>query len=230
MAHLSTHSFQGADLRVIERDGGVWFIASDLARALGYRDAEKLTRILDDDHKGTRKVGTPGGDQDVTVVSEPGMYRAVMRSQRTEAKAFERWVIGDVLPAIRQTGAYVAPAYDLPATHAEALRAYADEVEAHEATQKRLALVEAKAGARADRSSAVAFAAARGFQFPNSKLTTLSKRARKVAQQHGRCPERVHDERWPNGVLIHATQDLAAAWVSLGWPDAPALPTDAAVQ
>jgi len=229
MAHLTTHDFHGAALRVVELDGDIWFVASDLAKTLGYRDAEKLTRILDDDHKGTRIVGTPGGDQEMTVVSEPGMYRAVMRSQRAEAKDFERWVIGEVLPAIRKTGSYAVPAYDLPPTHAAALRAFADEVEAHEATQKRLTLVEAKSGARADKSSAVAFAIARGFQFPNAKLATLSKRARKVASRNSRAPERVNDERW-GSVLIHAVPDLSEAWAELGWPDAPALPADALAQ
>ena len=51
-------------LRVTQDESGEpWFVASDIAKALGYRDAEKMTRRLDDDEKGTRSVGTPGGTQ-----------------------------------------------------------------------------------------------------------------------------------------------------------------------
>ena len=46
-----------------DENGEPWFVASDIAKALGYRDAEKMTRRLDDDEKGTRSVGTPGGTQ-----------------------------------------------------------------------------------------------------------------------------------------------------------------------
>ena len=103
---LTKYDFHGCTLRVVMIEGEPWFVATDLAKTLGYRDAEKMTRLLDDDHKGTHIVGTPSGDQELTVISEAGMYRAIMRSQRAEAKAFERWVVGDVLPSIRRTGSY----------------------------------------------------------------------------------------------------------------------------
>lgn len=89
-------------------DGEPWFVASDIAKALGYRDAEKMTRRLDDDEKGTRSVGTPGGDQQMTVITEAGMYSAILGSKVDGAKRFKRWVTHEVLPALRRDGAYVA--------------------------------------------------------------------------------------------------------------------------
>lgn len=89
-------------------DGEPWFVASDIAKALGYRDAEKMTRRLDDDEKGTRSVGTHGGEQQMTVITEAGMYSAILGSKVEGAKRFKRWVTHEVLPALRRDGAYVA--------------------------------------------------------------------------------------------------------------------------
>lgn len=90
-------------------DGEPWFVASDIAKALGYRDAEKMTRRLDDDEKGTRSVGTHGGEQQMTVITEAGMYSAVLGSKVEGARRFKRWVTHEVLPAIRRHGAYATP-------------------------------------------------------------------------------------------------------------------------
>jgi anti-repressor protein len=95
-------------LRVTQDENGEpWFVASDIAKALGYRDAEKMTRRLDDDEKGTRSVGTPGGEQQMTVITEAGMYSAILGSKVDGAKRFKRWVTHDVLPAIRRDGGYM---------------------------------------------------------------------------------------------------------------------------
>lgn len=98
---------QFGQIRVVTTDGESWFVASDIAKALGYRDAEKMTRRLDEDEKGTRSVGTPGGNQDMTVITEAGMYAAILGSKIPEAKAFKRWVTHEVLPSIRKSGGYM---------------------------------------------------------------------------------------------------------------------------
>jgi phage antirepressor YoqD-like protein len=51
-------------------------------------------------------VRTPGGEQIVTIISEPGLYSLILRSKLPQAKAFKRWVSHEVLPAIRKTGSY----------------------------------------------------------------------------------------------------------------------------
>lgn len=91
-----------------EGTGEPMFVAADVAKALGYRDAEKMTRRLDEDERGTRSVGTPGGTQAMTCITEPGLYSAVLGSKLPTAKAFKRWVTHDVLPAIRRNGGYMA--------------------------------------------------------------------------------------------------------------------------
>lgn len=113
MSHdLIPFTYQDREIR-FTKEGGI--IAADLARILGYRDAEKLTRTLDEDEKGTQMVGTPGGEQRMSVVTEAGFYRACLNRQsgyikdpeaQAFVKAFQRWVTHEVLPAIRRTGTY----------------------------------------------------------------------------------------------------------------------------
>ncbi len=134
-AALIPFAFEGSPVRVVEHDGANAFIAGDVARILGYRDAEKLTRILPNDEKGTRPVGTLGGEQAVSVITEPGLYRAIVQRQTGErmdadvASAiirFQRWVFHEVLPSIRRTGSYTsATAAHGPKDVASAFRSYA---------------------------------------------------------------------------------------------------------
>ena len=108
---MSIQVFESAEfgtVRVSTQDGEPWFVAKDVCDALGiakYRDA--VSR-LDPDERGSVLVDTLGGAQEASAVSEPGFYKLVMRSRKPEAKAFQRWVTHEVLPAIRRDGGYMA--------------------------------------------------------------------------------------------------------------------------
>lgn len=88
-------------------DGEPIFVAKDVAVILGYRDAANMTRRLEEDEKGTRSMSTPGGEQQMAVITEPGLYSAILGSRVPAAKAFKRWVTHEVLPALRRDGAVV---------------------------------------------------------------------------------------------------------------------------
>jgi len=89
-------------------DGMQCFIAPDACRALEIKDTWNALRRLDEDEKGTVTISTPGGPQDVTYVTEPGLYALILTSRQERAKAFKRWVTHEVLPEIRRTGSYSA--------------------------------------------------------------------------------------------------------------------------
>lgn len=93
-------------VRAVSIEGEPWFAAKDVCEALGI-DKTAASR-LDDDEKGLRSTQTLGGEQKVLFVNVPGFYKLVMRSRKPEAKAFQRWVTHEVLPALRRDGAYVA--------------------------------------------------------------------------------------------------------------------------
>lgn len=141
--------FETADwsVRVIDLNGEPWFVAADVAKALGYRDAANLTRRLDLDERGTHSVSTPSGDQQMNVINESGVYTAILGSRIDQAKAFKRWVTHDVLPTIRRTGSYypsVSPQFEVPATYSAALRAAAEQAERAEAAEWRAGVAEAE--------------------------------------------------------------------------------------
>jgi anti-repressor protein len=142
--------FDGAAVRVVIRDGEPWWVASDVARVLDIGRTHDAVRGLDDDEKGTEEIRTPGGSQSLIVISEPGLYALLVRSNKREAKRFRRWVTHEVIPAIRRTGRYSVESRGsamliLPATHADALRRLADQVDATAAAEAKAAAAEAKA-------------------------------------------------------------------------------------
>lgn len=92
-----------------DADGQVWFVATDIARILGYKDASHALRGLEEDEKGLHIVETLGGKQTLTIVSEAGLYTLLVRARVEAAKPFRRWVTHEVLPSIRRTGSYSLP-------------------------------------------------------------------------------------------------------------------------
>lgn len=99
-------------VRVIKHNGEPWFVARDVAVALGYEDP---SRAVQQHCKKSNKI-TQIGDSPVSVhtppvnlllIPESDVYRLVMRSNLPSAERFQDWVVEKVLPAIRRTGGYI---------------------------------------------------------------------------------------------------------------------------
>lgn len=139
---------EARELRTVTIDGEPWFVAGDVAEILDMGNIRPSLALLDDDERGVHTVDTLGGQQSVAVVSEAGLYSLILRSRKTEAKAFKRWITHTVLPEIRKYGAFgVAQHRELPRDFAEALRALASEVEARSLAEVRIAELEPAASA-----------------------------------------------------------------------------------
>jgi len=84
-------------IRVIEIEGEPWFVSADALNAMGYpRDGHKMIRKkLGDNEKGVKRIATLGGPQNTSIISESGLYKLVMRSDKPEARAFQDWVTGN---------------------------------------------------------------------------------------------------------------------------------------
>ena len=105
-------SFNKAAVRTLLIDGNPWFVATDLAEILGYQSAKDMLRLLDEDERGGGHfLPTLGGVQEHSIINESGLYGVILRSNKPEAKAFRKWVTGEVLPAIRKQGFYKSPEY-----------------------------------------------------------------------------------------------------------------------
>ena len=97
-------------VRVVDVDGEPWFVARDVCECLELGNPRTSIALLDEDEKGVHTMDTPGGAQEMSIVSEAGLYSLILRSRKPEAKAFKRWITHEVLPAIRKHGGYLTPA------------------------------------------------------------------------------------------------------------------------
>lgn len=109
-----------ADLRILmDMDHNLWFVASDVAKVLEFKDTTHMIRGLDDDECDLHKVEVTSGaiksrkSQDMTIITEAGLYQVIMKSKSARVKPFKRWVTHEVLPQIRKTGHFV-PTHKLP--------------------------------------------------------------------------------------------------------------------
>lgn len=129
----------GQAVRIVEQGGAPWFLAADVCAVLGIANVGNVLARLEEDEKGFIRLadGTPG-NPNRAIVSEPGLYAVILRSDSPDARPFRRWVTHEVLPSLRKTGAYSLD-IQVPKTLPEALRAYAAEVEAREAAEQRAA-------------------------------------------------------------------------------------------
>ena len=119
-----THE-QFGEIRTVEIDGEIWFVAADVCRALEIANPRDAVATLGTDEKaavsipytssnstkadvGITDVSSNGVSQrrKVNIINEPGLYRLIFKSRKPEAKKFQRWVYHEVLPSIRKTGAY----------------------------------------------------------------------------------------------------------------------------
>lgn len=91
-----------------DHDGRCWFIAKEVATALGYKNPrDALAKHVDTEDKGVANRDTLGGTQVVTTINESGLYALIFSSKMEQAKTFKRWVTNEVLPSIRQHGGYI---------------------------------------------------------------------------------------------------------------------------
>lgn len=121
-------------IRTLERDGDPWFVAKDIAAALGYADPDQAVRlncrrvkdwtrpvnldpVSDTESSSPVSMVSPsesgddtkrhGGLRHAKIIPESDVYRLIMRSNKPEAERFQDWICEEVIPAIRKTGSYI---------------------------------------------------------------------------------------------------------------------------
>lgn len=111
--HTEHNEVLGGDLRVfVDQNREIWFVASDVAKLLEYDSAKNLVRGLDPDERGSHNVTITSDSakarksQEMTIITEAGLYQVIMNAKTERVKPFKRWVTHEVLPQIRKTGKY----------------------------------------------------------------------------------------------------------------------------
>lgn len=158
---LQVFNFEKRDVRVVMKKGEPWWVAKDVCEVLELSNPSEALKGLDDDERGSLRIseGTSpaGGNPNMNIISESGLYTLIMRSNKPEAKRFRKWVTSEVLPALRKTGSY-------------SIKKDPDEERKLEIARQRIALQEKNANAR------LAKIMQRMVEHPAYELTTESKR------------------------------------------------------
>lgn len=110
MNEITLFQFEKSEVRTTrDKEGNPWFAANDVCRILEITNPRDAISKLDDDEKDVAFTDTLGGEQEINIISESGLYTLIIRSNKPQAKRFRRWVTHEVLPSIRKTGAYAIP-------------------------------------------------------------------------------------------------------------------------
>lgn len=108
MNELQTFAFENKEIRTVVKDNQPWFVGKDVADVLGYSNTrDALQKHVDVEDKDVANRDTLGGNQNLVVINESGLYSLILKSQLPGAKQFKRWVTSEVLPSIRRHGAYI---------------------------------------------------------------------------------------------------------------------------
>jgi anti-repressor protein len=148
---IPVFAFENRPVRVELIDGEPWWVVKDISIALGYADSSdpnKLVMSVPDEWKGRKRIPTPGGVQEMSCLSEQGLYFFLARSDKPAAFAFQKWIAGTVIPSIRKTGQYSVlptdptllglPNFNDPFAAAEAWIVQGRKLQATEATMAKL--------------------------------------------------------------------------------------------
>lgn len=104
MNPMTPFNFGEQQVRVISDDQGQpWFVAADVCAVLEIKNPSDAIKRLDDDERARFNLALQG---DTNIINESGLYSLILRSRKTSARTFRKWVTSEVLPAIRRTGAY----------------------------------------------------------------------------------------------------------------------------
>lgn len=109
MNGLQIFTYNGNEVRTVQKDGEPWWVLKDVCEVLGISKYRDTAARLEDDEREPIRVDTLGGAQEMLCVNESGLYNVILRSDKPEAKPFRKWVTSEVLPSIRRHGAYMTP-------------------------------------------------------------------------------------------------------------------------
>ena len=110
LAAIVPFNYGDQQVRTVTRDDEPWFVAADVCAVLGIGKVTDAVGRLDEADTGLTGIRSGGQNRQMSIVNESGLYDLIFRSDKPEAKPFRRWVTSEVLPSIRRTGGYVAPA------------------------------------------------------------------------------------------------------------------------
>lgn len=190
--------YKSKQVRVVQDDeGNPEWVAKDVCSILDIDVTQ--TRRLDGDEKGLREIQTLGGPQKVITVTESGLYTLIIRSNKSEARKFRKWITSEVLPSIRKTGRYEIDSVseiDLIIKSAQELKKLESKQIEHD---KRLSNLEAKFHQNSGQIgywTITAWCKLNGLKISLDEAMRRGREAAKLSKDWGAGIGKVHDERF----------------------------------
>lgn len=177
--NITPFSFEDQAVRVVTINGEPWFVAKDVVESVEAKWHHKAIAHIPEQWKGSDRITTPGGPQEMALLSEQGVYFYLARSDKPKALPIQMWIAGEVLPAIRKTGSY----YVKHPTDFAGIRALIDAAEEHEHRLKRVEAAVENFGAHEDYRSIKAHAALIGRRLTPKQAADLGRMATALSRQ-----------------------------------------------
>lgn len=99
---MKVENWNGYEIRFLEKDGEWWAVAKDIATALEYSKVDSMLRKLKPHQKDTHLLSTLGGKQELSIISENGIYKVIFGSKKKEAEEFQEWIF-KIIKILRQS-------------------------------------------------------------------------------------------------------------------------------
>ncbi|SDG55061.1 Prophage antirepressor [Pseudomonas benzenivorans] len=106
---LTFHRYN-RQMRGLMIDNQPWFVARDIGLLMGHRNPERICHSMDDDQIDSVRIAQAGGEEELIVISESGVYRALCRFTHPENRSLRRWLTLEVIPALRDAQSPAASA------------------------------------------------------------------------------------------------------------------------
>ena len=95
------------EIRTVKIEDEFYFVASDVAKVLGYkRPGDAVIQHCKHSVK-HRIVDITGFEQQMNIIPEGDLYRLIIKSKLPQAEAFEEWIMDEVLPSLRRDNFYI---------------------------------------------------------------------------------------------------------------------------
>lgn len=147
MANIMANMFEGHEVRTaVKDDGTIWFVLKDVCEAIGIASHRDVASRLDSSQKDcVGQTDAIGRERETTIISEDGLYDALLTSNKPKARELLKWVTKEVLPSIRKTGGYQdVPQFNVPTNFADALLLAYTQTKQLEAATEELAIARPK--------------------------------------------------------------------------------------
>ena len=99
-----TFKFEGKQIRVVGTNEKPWFVAKDICNILELTNITEALKNIPEKWRDFKTLSTFGGNQDMNIINEAGLYKLIMRSNKEIAQKFQEVVCEEILPSIRKKG------------------------------------------------------------------------------------------------------------------------------